>query len=64
VNQLGIDVGRFPLRVDAEASSSLVARIDAPLAACKGGPKAAYSGPYPERFRVTIVTDDPRAQPG
>jgi MoxR-like ATPase len=63
MNQLGIDVGRFPLRIDG-SSSALAARVEAPLAACLGGAKPAYAGPYPERFRVTVVTDDPAGVAG
>ena len=53
----GIDVARFPIQIDASVSST-TARITAPLGACKAGRKLAYAGGYPERFHVSIVTDD------
>jgi ATP-dependent Clp protease ATP-binding subunit ClpA len=55
-----VDSERYPLRVD-EQGHDLDAAILLPLAACRAGKKRAYGGPHPERFAVTIHTDDPAA---
>jgi MoxR-like ATPase len=55
--RLGIDPARYPIQIDTSTTST-TARITAPLATCKAGKKAPYAGAYPERFSVTIVTDE------
>jgi MoxR-like ATPase len=59
-----IDTRRFPVQVVNDAASVLEARIVLPLAACRSGTKRPYSGPYPERFRIALVTDSPAAVEG
>jgi MoxR-like ATPase len=59
-----IDTRRFPVQVVNDAASVLETRIVLPLAACRSGTKRPYSGPYPERFRIALVTDSPAAVEG
>lgn len=54
--RLGVDTSKFP--VSSNSGGSLTARIVAPLGAVRSGRKVAYAGGHPERFQVTLVTDD------
>jgi MoxR-like ATPase len=58
----GIDRSRYPVQL-ANTSGSMEVRIDLPVKACLSG-KRAYSGPHPDRFNVTIVTDAPATVEG
>lgn len=64
VAEEAIDASRFPVQMSTEGPTAMAARITLPLKACKTGKKRPYSGPYPERFRITIITDSPAAVAG
>ncbi|MFL5338560.1 MAG: AAA family ATPase [Gemmataceae bacterium] len=57
ISDARIDTGKFPLRVLGTADGA-TADVVLPFAGCKSGKKPPYSGPYPERFKIRIHTDD------
>jgi len=60
LQQHGIDNNRFPIQQEA-VSSTVATTLQVPVNACKSGRKRPYSGAFPERFRITLVTDEPTA---
>jgi MoxR-like ATPase len=60
----GVDNKRFPVRVAEGDESQMEALITLPLRACASGAKRPYSGPFPTRFPVTIITDSAEAVAG
>ena len=58
----GIDADRYPLLVDEAAEwGDRRVRITLPIGAARSGALRAYGGGYPERFSVTVRSDDPAA---
>ena len=57
ISDARIDTGKFPLRILGSADGA-TADITLPFAGCQSGKKPPYSGPYPERFKIRIHTDD------
>jgi MoxR-like ATPase len=56
-----VDTRRYPVQVVNDAAGVMDARLILPLAACRSGTKRPYSGPYPERFQISLITDSPPA---
>src|SRR5262249_25324030 len=50
---------RYPIQRESN-NRAMVARITFPAKACLSKTKRAYAGPYPERFRVVVVSDTGR----
>lgn len=58
VDRQGVVRDRDPVEVDSDRKAGWVrAELLLPLAACRGGARLPYAGPYPERFTVTVRTD-------
>lgn len=60
LEQEGLDLERFPLRVNTESSDTLKAKIALPWQQWKAKQLLPYAGPYPDRFELVIVTDVPK----
>lgn len=61
--RLGIDPVRYPFLSEG-SSGEIYTRVVAPLIACRDRKRRPYAGPYPDRFQVTIVTDNKEAVAG
>lgn len=57
LDELGVDRSRYPLEVEGD-EDSLKARITLPLGVHRRGDLPPYVGDVPERFSVTLRTDD------
>jgi hypothetical protein len=57
--QRGIDSSRYPIYTRKKFSEAAVVRVRMPLAASKAQTLTPWSGPYPERFPISIHTDEP-----
>jgi len=57
----GVDAQRFPLRIvnDLSWATESEAILFMPVRRALDGRMRAYDGPFPERFAVTILSDDP-----
>ncbi len=61
MDERGVSGERYPLRVEDGTPSDFRAVVTLPLRACLSGRRPPYAGPFPERFRVTVATDEPGA---
>lgn len=59
LEQEGLDLERYPLRINTEGAESLKARVSLPWQQWQAKRLLPYAGPYPDRFELVILTDSP-----